>query len=123
MNALKLKMNVREVIINSLRGEEISISRGTAEQRDILDLKSKAASLANDLGDILPQGGHVTFPEAVKPCRLISFIPRVVSTNYELAPAIIKKCNFAARAPRSSLNALTISYPVSPPEVYTRGGV
>lgn len=77
-------------------------------------LKLRAAPLANDLDDILPQGGHVTFPAAVKPCRLISFIPRVVSTNYELAPAIIKKCNFAARAPRSSLNVLTISYPIFP---------
>lgn len=76
-------------------------------------LKSRTAPLAN-LDDILPQGGHVTFSAAVKPCRLISFIPRVVSTNYELAPAIIKKCNFAARAPRSSLNVLTISYPIFP---------
>lgn len=81
---------------------------------NIRDLQLRAASLANNPGDILPQGGHVTFSAAVKPCRLISFIPRVVSTNYELAPAIIKKCNFAARAPRSSLNALTISYPVFP---------
>lgn len=85
--------------------------------RNIRDSKPKTASLANDRGDILPQGGHATFSAAVKPCRLISFIPRVVSTNYELALAIIKKCNFAARTPRSSLNALTISYPVFP-EVY-----
>lgn len=83
----------------------------------------RVASLANEKpsADIRPRGGHVTFPAAVKPRRLISFIPRVVSTNYELAPAIIKKYNFAARAARSSLNALTISYPPSlPPPGFPR---
>lgn len=64
-------------------------------------------------------GGHATFPAVVKPRRLISFIPRVVSTNYELTPAIIKKYNFAARAALDlPLNALTISYPARYPRRY-----
>lgn len=82
-------------------------------KRDNHDSSLRAASLANDPRDILPQGGHVTFPAAVKPRRLISFIPRVVSTNYELAPTVIKKYNFTARTPRSSLNVLTIFYSIS----------
>lgn len=107
----RIKNNIRKrAICNKMIGESGNI-------RDSKPKTLKTASLVNDRGDILPQGGHATFPAAVKPCRLISFIPRVVSTNYELAPAIIKKCNFAARTPRSSLNALTISYPVFP-EVY-----